>query len=337
MDNRFTLKDFIFVCLFVFVIAAIFWTSYQFSYQEGRLNDLQSQLQKLNDNQKEQITTLGQIRDALRQGVKVNSSGPTAGTEPAKPATASDGRIRRKNADGSIYVYYPTPPKSPHDPLVAPDYATGDWLVQNLNDEPKAISPYIPRQYTSQLVQQPVLEAMLSMNPDTFEMEPLLAESYYVSADGLTLRFVLRKEICFSDGVAITADDVVFSYKTIMDPDVDCAPYRGYFENVQSCNKVDPRTIEFKMSKPYFLALQYLGGITIIPQHVYKYNKGAEFNAQGTVLIGSGPYKVDHWDRGQQLVLVRNDKYWSDRASFDKLVFKFIVNPQAAFQLFQNE
>ncbi len=336
MDNRFTLKDFIFLCLFVFVILAICWTSYQFNYQEGKLNDLQSQLQKLNDGQKEQIATLGQIRDALRHGAQVNSNG-NADTMPANASTSVDARIRRTNPDGSLYVYYPTPPKSPHDPLAAPDYATGDWLVQNLNDEPKVISPYIPRSYSSQLVQAPVLESMLATNPDTFEPEPVLAESYYVSTDGLTLRFVLRKSICFSDGVPITAADVLFSFNTIMNPGVDCAPYRGYFDNVKACNKIDDRTIEFKMSKPYFLAAQYLGGISIIPEHVYKFSKPADFNNQGEVLVGSGPYKVDHWDRGQQLVLARNDKYWSDRPTFDKLVFKFIINPQAAFQSFQNE
>lgn len=319
MDSRFTFKDFVFVVLFVVVIGAVAWAAWQFSYQEKRLNDV--------------LGALTAIQNDLKTGAITHGTGSRAG-----PTTNSAaGRIRRKNPDGSIYVYYPDPPLTPRDPTQLPDYATGDWLVQNLDTEPKLITPLIETDYSGQLAQAPVLESLLAPNLETFELEPVLAESYEQSGDGLTIRFKLRPNILFSDGQPLTADDVVFTYNTIMNPGVNAAPLRSYFGNVKSCAKIDNRTIEFKLSEPYFLALDFIGGMTIIPEHVYKFSNGDEYNHRNAVLVGTGPYKVDKWDRGQQLVMVRNDKYWGERGTFDRLVFRFITNEQAALQAFQNE
>jgi len=329
MDSRFTFKDFVFTLLFVVVIAAICWSSWQYGYQETRLNDVKQQLGRLDETQKQQLAVLSEIRNQLRNGVSV--SGATTGKAPVGAA-----RIRRKNADGSQYVYYPDIPHSPRDPLAASDYATGDWLVQNLGSEPKVLTPYTVKDYYGQLSQTPVLESLATQNPETFEWEPFIAESYEISADGLTYTFKIRPNVCFSDGVPLTAADVVFSYKTIMTPEVDCAPLRGYYDHVKSCEKLDDRTVRFKMDEPYFQAMDFLGGMSIIPEHVYKFSKGEEYNAKGAVLVGSGPYSLQKWDRGQQITMVRNERYWGERPTFDKLVFRFIENPQAAFQTFQN-
>lgn len=335
MDNRFTFKDFVFAVLLVAVIGAVIWASYQYNYQEQRLNGVKAEIARLNETQKQQFTVLGEIRDVLKGGVRASSGGTTE-SQPAT-GTTTDGRIRRKNPDGSLYVYYPNPPKPPRDPLSYPDYAAGDWLVRNVGSEPKVIAPFIQREYVAQLVQTPVMESLVGQNAETFENEPALAESYERSADGLTFRFTLRKGVCFSDGVPMTADDIVFSYQTVMNPEVDSAPLRSYFQHVKSCTKLDARTVEFKMDEPYFQALEFIGGLSILPEHVYKYAKGEDYNRRGDLLVGSGPYMVEKWERGQQLVLVRNEKYWGDRPTFDRVVFKFIQNPQAAFQAFQND
>ena len=120
MDNRFTLKDFIFTVLLILVIAIVIFTGWKFSYQESRINDVRSQIQRLDETQKQELTTLQEIRNALRSGVSVtgNATGP-----------ARSERIRQKNPDGSQYIYFPDIPTSPRDPSRLPDYATGDWLV----------------------------------------------------------------------------------------------------------------------------------------------------------------------------------------------------------------
>jgi peptide/nickel transport system substrate-binding protein len=331
MDSRFTFKDFVFVVLFVVVIGAVGWAAYQFSYQEGRLNDVKQQLQQLDETQKQQLTVLSNIRDTLKRGVV---AAPTGTQTAGNPETA--GRIRRTNPDGSQYVYYPQPPTAARDPTTQPDYATGDWLVQNLDTEPKVIAPLIEKDYVGQMVHAPVLETLVGQNAETYEFEPVLAESYWISADGLTMRFKLRANINFSDGSPVTMDDVLFSYNTTLNTGIDDAPLRSYFEKLKSYKKIDDRTIEFQMSEPYFLALAFVGGVPIIPEHVYKFSNPDDYNHHGDVLVASGPYRVERWDRGQQIVMVRNDRYWGQRPTFDRLVFKFITNEQASFQSFED-
>ena len=328
MDNRFTLKDFLFVILFLVVIGAVGLGMWQFTYQETRLNGVKDELRRMNESQKQQLTVLTEIRNSLRNGIVATT---TSGTQPE-----AAGRIRRKNPDGSLYVYYPQPPKSPRDPLDAPDYSAGDWLVRNIEQEPKVIAPFIEKDYYGQLVHEPVLESLLAQNPETFEWEPYLAESFSVSANGLVFTFKLRNNITFSDGKPVTVDDVVFSYNTIMTDGVDCAPLRSYYEHIKSCKKIDDRTVEFRMDEPYFQALDFIGGLSIIPEHVYKFDKPEDFNRRGDVLIGTGPYMIDKWDRGKQITLIRNQNYWAERPTFDKVVMKFIQNPQTAFSAFEN-
>lgn len=333
MDNRFTLKDFIFLVLFALVLGAIGWSSYQFGYQEQRLNGVREQVQRLSDEQKEQTATLREIREALRGGVRVSTS--QAGNADTQ-ASAAGGRVRRKNPDGSLYVYYPQAPNPPRNPQLKSDYASGDWLVINLGNEPKVITPFIEKDAYGQTVQNFVLESLVTRNPETMELEPKLAESYTISADGLKLTFRLRPEAIFSDGKPVTADDVLFSFNTIRNPDVDCAPLRSYFGHISQVAKIDDRCVEFVFDEPYFAALEIAGGMSIIPEHVYKFQKGEDYNRRGTLLVGTGPFVVGSWDRGQKIVLERNDKYWTVKPGLDKLLLKFIKNPQAAFQDFQN-
>ncbi len=203
MEKRFTFMYFVLVVLFGGVTGAVAWVGYQFNHQEERLTDVMKGV--------EHINTL------LASGVRVNGDGAATQTR------STAGRIRRKNPDGSVYVYYPDPPKAARDPTTQPDYATGDWLVQNLDSEPAVIAPYIEKDYVGQQVQMPVQESMLGQNAETYELEPVLAESYWMSADGMTMRFKLRSNICFSDGSPVTPEDVIFSYETIMNPGVDKA------------------------------------------------------------------------------------------------------------------
>lgn len=328
MNNRFTFKDFVFLLMFVVVIAAVLFTGWQFSYHEQRLNDLKQEMGRLADGQKQQTDLLGKINQAIRSGVSISAG--TSATETHVPS----GRIRRTEPDGSQYVYFPDIPTSPRAPERRPDYATGDWLIQNIGMEPAVIAPFIEKDVAGQIVHGPVLESLITLNPETMEYKPLLADWYRISADGLRFQFHLRPQAAFSDGTPVTADDVLFSYNTVMNTDVDAAPLRSYYNRVKGCRKIDERTVEFEMTEPYFLALEFVGGLYVIPEHIYKFQHGDEFNKKSDLLVGSGPYRVEKWDRGQKITLVRNEKYWADRPSFDRIVYLFIGNAEAQLQSF---
>ncbi len=328
MNNRFTIKDFFFTLLLLAVISVVALAMGQFNYQGRKLLSLQRQIKRMNELQLQQMQLLNKFTTGFR-AVK-----PAANSTSAASATQTSGDIRETLPDGTRYVYYPQPPLSPHNPYSRPGYAPGDWLVLNLGAEPRKIQPFVPQDAGAMTVQSWVLESLLIRNPDTLQWEPWLAQSYRQSANGLTITFKLRRGIRFSNGAPITARDVVFSYDTIMNPGVDAAPLRTYLNDVKSCRALNSRTVQFIFKRPYFKALEEVGGIQIIPRHVYKFTNPRRFNEEGGKLVGSGPYMLDRWVRGQEIVLVRNPNYWGPHPTFDRIVYRFIANPQAALQSF---
>jgi peptide/nickel transport system substrate-binding protein len=352
MDNRFGFKDFVFLVAIIGVIGAVFLAMYQFSHTEGRIDQLRAELSRMNELQQRQTRVLEELSHAIQAGgISVTptskpatavaaTNGSAATTSAANVAATQEtykdppGVVRKKGEDGSYYVYFPNVPLTPHDARNAKDYSQGDWLVQNLPSEPKVITPLLEKDAYGSDVQAGVLEALLTRNQVTFEYEPFLAESYWQSGDGLTYRFVLRKGIVFSDGTPMTADDVVFTYNTVLTPGIDCDRYRASIGEIDSIKKVDDRTIEFKFKKKYFQALETAGTLGIIPQHIYKYKDVKEFNDRAATLAGSGPYLFDKWERGQQITMVRNPNYWGPKPSFDKVIYRILVNQQAVFQEF---
>ena len=328
MNNRFTLKDFFFTLLLLVVITVVVLALAQFNYEGRQILRLSHRVQQIGQQQLREIQLLQQLP---KNGVAAPRAGPAPDS-----AAAAGGPIRTTLANGWRYVCYPQPPLPPHNPYVYPDYSPGDWLVLNLASEPKKIAPFITQDEVGYEVQNWVLESLITRNPKTLQWQPWLARSYKISPDGLTIIFHLRRKACFSDGRPVLARDVVFSFHTVMNPQVDAAPLRGYLSDVKSCRATGRRTVTFRFRHPYFKALEEVGGITIIPERVYHFKNGADFNQHGARLVGSGPYVLGAWHRGQQLVLLRNPRYWGPYPTFNRIVFRFISNSQAALQEFLN-
>lgn len=340
MESRYTFKDFVFTILLLIVIGCVLLAMWQFNYQEARLTAVQDEVKKLGDVSRQQLAVLEGLRQDLKNAPRVAlQTGPATSQTASAEATASDSSvIRRKNPDGSLYVYAPNPPRTPRDPRNLSGYVQGDWLVQSLGSEPAIVTPYIDRDAYGSAVQGPVLEALLTTDPETYERLPNLAESYTIMADGMTFQFVLRKNLVFSDGTPLTMKDVLFSYSTLRNPKIEAGPQQSYFSSVESVKALDDRTLEVKFKEPYFRALEIAGSVEIIPEHVYRFENPDDYNKRTDTLVGSGPYVFDpkNWVKGQQITLVRNDHYWGERPTFDRIVMRFIPNPQASLQALQN-
>ena len=174
--------------------------------------------------------------------------------------------------------------------------------------------------------------ALIERDPDTLEYKPWLADRWAVSADGLVITFHLDPQAKFSDGTPVTADDVLFTYETMMNPKIDARSTASYFEDCEKCEKVDDSTVRFIWKKPYFLSLEISGGLTVLPKHVYQFKDPKEFNDINDKLIGSGPYVLKEWKTGQHIILERNKNYWNNPPSFDQIVYRFILEEQPSVQ-----
>jgi len=213
----------------------------------------------------------------------------------------------------------------------------GDWVIRRIDSDIDTLNPITTQTDNAQwLAYNMINEGLLVLDNFTLTLKPRLAESWEISPDKLTYTFHLRKDVKWHDGVPFTADDVKYTYDKLMDPKVDAAPLRSYFTTVKSCEVLDPYTIRFVTTEPYFKMLEVMGTyLVIVPKHVLE--KGEpDFNKHpfGRHPIGTGPYKFVRWDTGAQIVVERNDDYWGGPTHYPKrLIFQIIEEPYVAAQL----
>jgi peptide/nickel transport system substrate-binding protein len=217
----------------------------------------------------------------------------------------------------------------------------GGTLRGNFNAEPQTLNPLTYKDLYGRIVNEYVIEYLIDRDWDTLEFKGILADRWEVSPDGLTVTFHLNPKATFSDQTPVTADDVVFTYETVMNPKIDCRNVASSYEDCKACEKVDDRTVRFIWKKPFFLSLENSGGLGVLPKHVYQFKDPKEFNDLNDVLVGSGPYTFSKgdWKTGQHLILRRNEHYWGNRPSFDQIVYRFILRDRedvkSGFNLFR--
>ena len=166
---------------------------------------------------------------------------------------------------------------------------------------------------------------------------------------GVSFTFYLRRDARFHDGKPVTAADVKFSFDTIKNEYVDDPSLRTYYNDLESCEVLDPYTVRLTYSKQYWMAREFAGVFEVLPKHVYDPENlserdpeafGKQFNESqlNRAPIGAGPYKFDRWDTGSQIILTRNKDYWNPKREghLDRLIFRFISDPVAALQSLKN-
>lgn len=224
------------------------------------------------------------------------------------------------------------------------DYATGDWLMLAFGTGLKTLTPLVSSDAYASEVQSYVIEPLIARDSETLEWKGLLAEDWTISPDGLTIRFKLRRDVSFSDGVPFTARDVAFSFEFMMNEAIAAPRARAYYSKIASVTALDDHTVEFVFSEPYFNALSLAGSIEILGEHFYRryLDDPRLFNESRGLLLGTGPYRLPNpetWTPDQGRVeLERNPRYWGPvDGSFDRIVWRVIENDSARLTTFRNQ
>ncbi len=155
-----------------------------------------------------------------------------------------------------------------------------------------------------------------------------LAESWDVSPDGLQIIFHLREGVLWHDGVEFTADDVVFTYNTVIDPRIP-TPYSSNFGPLRKVETLDRYTVRAFYNEPYAPALESWG-MGIIPKHILD-GKDITNEYYSRNPIGTGPYKLKEWVTGQKIVLEAFDDYFEGRPNIEKYVARVISDTATMF------
>ena len=195
-----------------------------------------------------------------------------------------------------------------------------------LSAEPPVLTTIAHTAFNSVYVSPKVTEGLLTYDFD-LNPQPLLAKQWSVSGDGLRYTFKLREGVKWHDGKPLTADDVVFSIKTLK----DVHPRgRNTYLNLVEIETPDPLTAILVLSKPapYLITALAASESPIVPRHLYEGTKVAE-NPVNLAPVGTGPFKFKEWVRGSHIVYERNPDYWDQpRPYLDQLIVRFI--PDAA-------
>ena len=217
--------------------------------------------------------------------------------------------------------------------------AANDVLRGNFNAEPASLNPLTGKDFYGQVVDFPhIFEMLIERDPDTLEWKGMLAEKWEVTNDGRDIVFHLRPEAKFSDGTPVTADDVVFTFDLIRNPGIDCRGLASYFDDCEKCEKVDDHAVRFLWKKTYFKSLEVSGLTPVLPRSVYASMADPKlFNEiVKKPIVGSGPYRLERWDTGQEIVLSRNSDSWKKPPAIANLSYKFILEEQSMVQAFRS-
>lgn len=158
--------------------------------------------------------------------------------------------------------------------------------------------------------QHPLFFSTLLWRDGEMKIVKDLAADYTVSEDGLTYRFTLREDAVFSDGEPLEASDVVFTFEKAAEG-----------TSVDLTNLADAAAqgneVVLTLKAPQSTFIDTVCRLGIVPEHAY----GEDFAEHP---VGSGPYKLVQWDKGQQVIAEYNDLYYGSEPFFKKLTFVFL-------------
>lgn len=144
----------------------------------------------------------------------------------------------------------------------------------------------------------------------------------------------LDPDAVWSDGEPITCDDFVFTWDQIVNGN-DIYDPTGYVD-VGSVECPDQQTVVATFTKPFGGWRQLWGGqYGVLPSHLLEGKDMAAEMSNGYSWSG-GPWKIEKWEKGVEIVLVPNDNFWGDRPKLDKIIFKIQGDTAALFQAFKN-
>lgn len=163
----------------------------------------------------------------------------------------------------------------------------------------------------------PLFQSTLLKRDSELNIEYDLATEYELSDDGLVWTLRLREDAVFTDGEKVTGHDVQFTFET--------AKNSGSVLDLNVLDRVeteDDLTVKFYLTEPRSTFVHSLETLGIIPEHAYDDNYGEN-------PVGSGPFKLVQWDKGQQIIIEANDDYYDSKPYFQRITFLFL-NEDAA-------
>jgi len=230
------------------------------------------------------------------------------------PSAGRDKALARMQEGQVIPMTQPTAPEgTPQE---------GGQLIVAVTDEPDTLQPLLTALVSVSDIYQGITEPLLKYDSNQ-AFVPALAESFEIGDDGITYTFHLRQGVKFTDGTDFTAEDVIATWKIIMNPDFSAYDQSGW-RDVATMEAPDPHTLIVKsafVSAPF---ISQVGNGPICPKSAI--DKGIDSFTQefGRQPYGTGPYKVTEYKPKQEILLDKNAEYWGGNPHLDRLILRMI-------------
>lgn len=181
--------------------------------------------------------------------------------------------------------------------------------------------------WTLRITRNLVTESLISIDPSTFALVPQLAASWSDSADHRTTTFTLREGVTFHDGAPLTTADVVATFTAVLDPSKPTGAVRQDFGALEGVQALDARTVQLTWKAPSPFALRQVAKLPILSAQQLT----GDWQALARAPIGTGPFRVGAWVKGESLTLERV----RDGAYLDTIVFRFVKDHTVAAGLLE--
>ncbi|MDP8252954.1 MAG: ABC transporter substrate-binding protein [Candidatus Kaelpia aquatica] len=218
----------------------------------------------------------------------------------------------------------------------------GGYLAFASVSDPKSFNPVLAKETSTTSITGLIFEGLTRVNVYTKEAEPNLAKSWQIKRGGKEWVFYLREDVKWNDGVPFSADDVVFTFNSLIYNSkipssasdvlkVDGEPFK--------VEKIDDYSVRFTLSSNYAPFLMAMG-TDILPKHILadvvkadKFNSFWTLDSTPSGIVGTGPFKLSRYIPGQLVELVRNEHYWKKDKDGNSLSYlkgvRFLVVPNS--------
>ncbi len=224
-------------------------------------------------------------------------------------------------------------------PLASEFAERGGRLRLFASQYPKSFNYYLDGNVFSAQLFGNLFENLVGRNAVTLEPEPALAERFTVSDDQKTFTFTIHRDAKWSDGVPVTADDVIWTYGAIMDDLNLTGAHKVGLDRFEPPVKVDERTVRFTAKEVHWGNLWQAGGFAVLPKHWWEKQ---EFNRVAFDFpVVSGPYRIGELNDPHYVRLVRRKDYWGREdpraegmGNFDEIEYRFYGERDLAYDNF---
>ncbi len=221
--------------------------------------------------------------------------------------------------------------------FMSPDEGNGELIIARGTDAP-SLDPRATTAVYAIEVCEAVFNSLVYSDRDT-EIVLDLAKDYEIKDDDVTYIFELREDVTFHDGEPLTAEDVVFTYETILDPAFG-SPHKERVDAIETIEALDEYTVKIKIDEPHAAFMDSLD-VMIVPKHAAPSDPFADVDPdvdeeieRGVFAhepIGSGPFKVVDWSPEDQVVLERYEDYHEGPAKLERIVRRIIPEDEAQY------